>query len=47
MIGLFAISPRKGDRSAMNAINRGFFVFAVISAIGVAITSFTFLPGTL
>jgi K(+)-stimulated pyrophosphate-energized sodium pump len=30
----------------MTAINRGFFVSAVISAIGVAIASFTFLPST-
>jgi K(+)-stimulated pyrophosphate-energized sodium pump len=44
VIGIFAVSPRKGDRSGMTAINRGFFVSAVISAIGVAIASFTFLP---
>ena len=44
VIGIFVVSPRKGDRSGMTAINRGFFVSAVISAIGVAIASFTFLP---
>jgi K(+)-stimulated pyrophosphate-energized sodium pump len=46
VIGIFAVSPRRGDRSGMTAINRGFFVSAVISAIGVAIASFTFLPST-
>jgi K(+)-stimulated pyrophosphate-energized sodium pump len=44
VIGIFVVSPRKGDRSGMTAINRGFFVSAVISAIGVAIATFTFLP---
>jgi K(+)-stimulated pyrophosphate-energized sodium pump len=44
VIGIFAVSPRQGDRSGMTAINRGFFVSAVISAIGVAIAAFTFLP---
>ncbi len=44
VIGIFAVSPRRGDRSGMTAINRGFFVSAVISAIGVAIACFTFLP---
>ncbi|HTT49869.1 MAG TPA: sodium-translocating pyrophosphatase [Streptosporangiaceae bacterium] len=44
VIGIFVVSPRTGDRSGMTAINRGFFVSAVISAIGVAIACFTFLP---
>src|SRR5262249_40881240 len=44
VIGIFAVSPRRGDRSGITAINRGFFVSAVISAIGVAIACFTFLP---
>jgi K(+)-stimulated pyrophosphate-energized sodium pump len=44
VIGIFVVSPRRGDRSGMTAINRGFFVSAVISAIGVAIAAFTFLP---
>ena len=44
VIGIFVVAPRKGDRSGMTAINRGFFVSALISAIGVAIASFTFLP---
>jgi K(+)-stimulated pyrophosphate-energized sodium pump len=44
IIGIFSVSPRRGDRSGMTAINRGFFISAVISAIGVAIACFTFLP---
>jgi K(+)-stimulated pyrophosphate-energized sodium pump len=44
VIGIFVVQPREGDRSGMTAINRGFFVSAVISAIGVAIAAFTFLP---
>src|SRR5215469_5099165 len=44
VIGIFAVAPRQGDRSGMTAINRGFFISAVISVIGVAILCFTFLP---
>jgi K(+)-stimulated pyrophosphate-energized sodium pump len=44
VIGIFLVAPRRGDRSGMTAINRGFFVSAVVSAIGVAIAAFTFLP---
>jgi K(+)-stimulated pyrophosphate-energized sodium pump len=44
VIGIFAVAPRARDRSGMTAINRGFFISAVISIIGVAILCFTFLP---
>ena len=44
VIGIFSVRPRAGDRSGMTAINRGFFISAVISVIGVAILCFTFLP---
>src|ERR1700728_3166880 len=44
VIGIFSVRPRSGDRSGMTSINRGFFISAVISAIGVAIASFTYLP---
>jgi len=44
VIGIFSVRPRHGDRSGMTAINRGFFISAVVSAIGVGIASFTFLP---
>src|SRR5246500_3651075 len=44
IIGIFSVVPRSGDRSGMTAINRGFFISAIISVIGVAIACFTFLP---
>src|SRR6266704_2503089 len=44
IIGICSVAPRPGDRSGMTAINRGFFISAIISAIGVAIACFTFLP---
>src|ERR1700739_2076337 len=44
VVGIFAVAPRARDRSGMTAINRGFFISAVISVIGVAILCFTFLP---
>ena len=44
VIGIFAVSPRPSDRSGMSAINRGFFISAVISAVLVAIAAFVFLP---
>src|SRR5947207_1800444 len=42
--GAAPLAPRRGDRSGMTAINRGFFISAIISAIGVAVACFTFLP---
>jgi K(+)-stimulated pyrophosphate-energized sodium pump len=44
VIGIFVVRPRSGDRSGMTAINRGFFISAVISAILVAVATFTYLP---
>jgi K(+)-stimulated pyrophosphate-energized sodium pump len=44
VIGIFVVRPRAGDRRGMSAINRGFFVSAVISAILVAVATFTYLP---
>src|SRR6202023_1982113 len=44
IIGIFSVAPRAGDRSGMTAINRGFFISAIISVIGVAVACFTFLP---
>ena len=46
VIGIFAVSPRSRDRSGMNAINRGFFISAAISAVLVAIASFSYLPSS-
>jgi K(+)-stimulated pyrophosphate-energized sodium pump len=44
VIGIFAVSPRTRDRSGMTAINRGFFISAVISAVLIAVASFLYLP---
>jgi K(+)-stimulated pyrophosphate-energized sodium pump len=44
VIGIFAVAPRVRDRSGMTAINRGFFISAAISVIGVLILCITFLP---
>jgi K(+)-stimulated pyrophosphate-energized sodium pump len=46
MVGIFAVSPRRSDRSGMTAINRGFFISAVISLVGVAIAVYTYLPSS-
>jgi len=47
VIGIFAVSPRENDRSGMSAINRGFFISALISAILVSAATFYFLPAKL
>src|SRR5215470_7699937 len=44
VIGIFVVAPRRGDRSGMTAINRGFFVSAVISLILVVGAAFIYLP---
>jgi len=44
VIGIFVVAPRKGDRSGMSAINRGFFVSAVISLVLVIGAVFLYLP---
>jgi K(+)-stimulated pyrophosphate-energized sodium pump len=44
VVGIFAVRPRKGDRSGMTPINRGFFVSAVFSLILVVGASFWYLP---
>jgi K(+)-stimulated pyrophosphate-energized sodium pump len=46
VVGIFAVSPREGDRSGMTAINRGFFLSALISAVLVAIAAFAYLPAS-
>ncbi len=42
--GIFVVAPRKNDRSGMTAINRGFFVSAIISLVLVVIAAFVYLP---
>ncbi|GAA2382784.1 sodium-translocating pyrophosphatase [Streptomyces glaucosporus] len=46
MIGVLAVAPRRADRSGMSAINRGFFVSAVISLVLVAVAAFVCLPSS-
>ncbi|MEU2183909.1 sodium-translocating pyrophosphatase [Streptomyces thermolilacinus] len=46
MIGIFAVAPRRADRSGMSAINRGFFLSAVISLALVAVAAFVYLPSS-
>jgi K(+)-stimulated pyrophosphate-energized sodium pump len=44
VVGIFLVAPRKGDRSGMTAINRGFFVSAIISLVLVIGAAFWYLP---
>ncbi|HLL07889.1 MAG TPA: sodium-translocating pyrophosphatase, partial [Nocardioidaceae bacterium] len=45
LVGIYGTSPRDSDKNGMNAINRGFFLSAVVSAVLVAIAAFLYLPG--
>jgi K(+)-stimulated pyrophosphate-energized sodium pump len=42
--GIFVVAPRASDRSGMTAINRGFFISAVISLVLVSVAAFLYLP---
>ncbi|RII13084.1 K(+)-insensitive pyrophosphate-energized proton pump [Streptomyces sp. YIM 130001] len=46
IIGIFAVAPRRSDRNNMSAINRGFFISAVISLVLVAGAVYAYLPAT-
>ncbi|MEU8568820.1 sodium-translocating pyrophosphatase [Streptomyces pathocidini] len=46
MIGIFAVAPRRADRSGMTAINRGFFISALISLVLVAAAVYAYLPSS-
>ena len=46
VIGIFTVAPRASDRSGMSAINRGFFISAIISAVLVIIAVFVYVPST-
>ncbi|WP_374986563.1 sodium-translocating pyrophosphatase [Streptomyces fradiae] len=46
MAGIFAVAPRRADRSGMSAINRGFFLSAVVSLVLVAVAAYVFLPSS-
>jgi K(+)-stimulated pyrophosphate-energized sodium pump len=47
IIGIFITKLRPTDKSAMQAINRSFFLSAVISAVLVAFATYTYLPSSL
>ena len=44
VIGIFLTRMRSTDKSAMNAINRSFFLSAVISAVLTGLATFVYLP---
>ena len=44
ILGIFLTRLRSTDKSAMNAINRSFFLSAVISAVLVGLATYTYLP---
>src|SRR3954464_11272035 len=44
VIGIFAVSPRAGDKSGMTAINRAFYISAAISAVAVSVAAWLYLP---
>jgi K(+)-stimulated pyrophosphate-energized sodium pump len=46
IIGVFITRLRPSDRSGLTAINRAFYISAVISAIVVGIAAWLYLPGT-
>jgi len=46
ILGVIVTAPREGDRSGLTAINRGFFISAIVSAILVFIVAFTYLPSS-
>ena len=46
VIGIFLTKLRSTDKSAMTAINRSFFLSAIISAGLTALATFTYLPST-
>ena len=47
VIGILSVRPRETDKSGMQAINRGFFYSAAVSAVLVSVASFFMLPATL
>jgi len=46
IVGVFITRLRASDRNGLTAINRAFYISAVLSAIIVAIVSFIYLPST-
>jgi K(+)-stimulated pyrophosphate-energized sodium pump len=46
LVGIYSTAPRDGDKNGLTAINRGFFISAGVSAVLVAIASYSYLPDT-
>jgi K(+)-stimulated pyrophosphate-energized sodium pump len=46
IVGVFITRLRKNDRSGLTAINRAFYISALISAVLVAIAAFVYLPAS-
>jgi K(+)-stimulated pyrophosphate-energized sodium pump len=46
ILGVLVTAPRENDRSGLTAINRGFFISAVVSAILVLVVAFAYLPSS-
>ncbi|MEU7588781.1 sodium-translocating pyrophosphatase [Micromonospora sp. NPDC049230] len=46
IVGVFITRLRASDRNALTAINRAFYISAVLSAVLVAIAAFAYLPAT-
>src|SRR3954470_6486397 len=46
IVGVFITRLRKADRTGLTAINRAFYLSALLSAVLVAIASFVYLPAT-
>ena len=45
-VGILTTKLRAADRNGLVPINRGFFITAAVSLIGVAVSAFVFLPST-
>ncbi|HEY1176008.1 MAG TPA: sodium-translocating pyrophosphatase, partial [Phytomonospora sp.] len=46
VVGILAVAPRRSDRGGMRAVDRGFFVSAVVSLVLVAVAAFVYLPSS-
>ncbi len=46
LVGIYSTASRPGDKNGLTAINRGFFVSALVSAVLVGIALFAYLPGS-
>jgi K(+)-stimulated pyrophosphate-energized sodium pump len=46
LVGIYGTVPRDSDKNGLTAINRGFFLSAIVSAALVAVAAFVYLPAT-